>query len=147
MKKLFILALVFFIFSQCTPDRQKLVKELIKTDQDFSRMSMEKGRNQAFIQYAADTLVMPREGNFPILGKTALVKYLVTAIDKNFKLSWTPLRAEAHGDLGYTFGNWELKISGKDTIEYGNYVTVWKKMPSGEWKFILDAGNNTPKPK
>ena len=89
---------------------------------------------------------MPREGNLPILGKKALVKSLATAIDKSFKLTWTPLRAEVNGDLGYTFGNWELKISGKDTVEYGNYVTVWKKLPSGEWRYILDTGNNTPKP-
>jgi ketosteroid isomerase-like protein len=146
MKKLLFFALALVVLTRCAPNNQKLVLEVLKTDRDFSQMSIDKGRNQAFIYYAADSVVMPREGNFPILGKQALVKHLATSIDKSFKLRWTPLRAEAAGDLAYTFGNWELQMEGKDSLEYGNYVTVWKKMPSGEWRYILDAGNNTPKP-
>jgi hypothetical protein len=34
---------------------------------------------------------------------------------------------------------------GKDTVEYGNYVTIWKRFPDGRWKYVLDGGNDTPK--
>ena len=91
MKKLLFFALALVVLTRCAPNNQKLVLEVLKTDRDFSQMSIDKGRNQAFIYYAADSVVMPREGNFPILGKQALVKHLATSIDKSFKLRWTPL--------------------------------------------------------
>ncbi len=121
--------------------------ELIQTDRDFSKLSIEKGRNEAFLFYAADSVIMLRSGNFPLLGKKALAEHLKTNPNNQFHLQWNPLRAEVSGDLGYTFGNWELRLTGKDTVMYGNYVTIWKRSLDGEWKFVLDGGNDTPKPK
>jgi ketosteroid isomerase-like protein len=54
------------------------------------------------------------------------------------------------GDLGYTFGNWQIFVKGgptsKDTTIYGNYISIWKKQADGSWKYELDGGNVTPKP-
>ena len=90
---------------------------------------------------------MLRQGNFPLIGKAELVKHLKTVPDNQIHLQWVPVVTDVSGDLGYTFGKWELRLTGKDTVEYGNYVTIWKKFPGGKWKYVLDGGNDTPKPK
>ena len=145
-KKIFLLLLILSACAHSRMDKKHLEKELIKTDQDFSQMSVEKGMKAAFLCYAADSVIMLRQGNFPILGKAELIKHFKTFPDKQIHLSWVPVIAEASGDLGYTFGKWELRFTGKDTVEYGTYVTIWKKFPVGKWKYVLDGGNDTPKP-
>lgn len=148
MKYKLILLIVFL--SACVhpgKDEKLMEKELIKTDCDFSKFSIEKGMKEAFLFYAADSVIMLRQGNFPLLGKRALTEHLKTIPNNQIHLQWIPLKAEVSGDLGYTFGNWELRLTGKDTITFGNYVTIWKMSPDGKWKYILDGGNDTPKPK
>lgn len=121
-------------------------KILLKTDQDFSQMSMEKGMKAAFLFYAADEVIKMRDGKVPLFGIKEMEKSFEGVDDQQIHLQWIPLKADISGILGYTFGKWELRIKGKDTIQYGTYVTVWKKQDNGSWKFVLDAGNNTPKP-
>jgi ketosteroid isomerase-like protein len=147
MKKMILLLILPFLSCvQRGQDEKFLVSELIKTDQDFSIMSMEKGMQEAFLFYAADSVIMLRQGQLPLFGKSELAKNLQARPDKQIHLKWVPVTAEASGNLGYTFGKWELRIDGKDTVQYGTYVTVWKKFPDGKWRYILDGGNDTPKP-
>ena len=145
-KKLFFLLLIFTGCMHPGADTKLLEQELLKTDQDFSQMSVEKGRKAAFLTYAADSVILLRQGQLPLFGKAELTKQLETTKDDAFQLRWVPVLAEASGNLGYTFGKWELRFTGKDTVEYGTYVTVWKKFPGGKWKYVLDGGNDTPKP-
>jgi len=54
------------------------------------------------------------------------------------------------GDLGYTYGNYVLKMKGQDgtpVTRYGKYTTVWKKQKDGTSKVMLDMGNSSPQPK
>jgi ketosteroid isomerase-like protein len=141
--------LLLLIFSACVhhgTDKSFLEKELMKTDQDFCLMSIEKGMKEAFISYAADTVIMLRQGSLPLFGKAELIRHLKTLPDNQVHLRWVPVVAEASGNLGYTFGKWELRVTGKDTVQYGTYVTIWKKFPDGKWRYVLDGGNDTPKP-
>jgi ketosteroid isomerase-like protein len=146
IKKGFFLLLVLSSCFHPVRDKKILERELIKTDEDFNLMSAEKGMKAAFLFYAADSVIMLRQGQLPLFGIAELRKHLESVPDKQIHLKWVPVTAEASGDLGYTFGKWELRITGKDTVEYGTYVTIWKKFPDGKWRFILDGGNDTPKP-
>src|SRR5664280_2371047 len=108
------IAFLLLIFSSCVPrpaDKKLLEKEIMKTDQDFSNMSVEKGMKEAFLFYAADTVIMIRQGQLPLFGKAELTKQLQSRPDKNIHLRWVPVIAEASGNLGYTFGKWELRIT------------------------------------
>jgi ketosteroid isomerase-like protein len=70
-------------------------------------------------------------------------------LQEDFVLTWEPLKADASGDLGYTFGNWARKsktAAGSDTTVYGNYVSIWKRQADGSWKYVFDSGNGTPGP-
>ncbi len=63
----------------------------------------------------------------------------------DLKLTWTPNRAEVarSGELGYTSGTYDMTFSagGKNVVDKGKYVTVWKKQADGSWKVLLDIFN------
>jgi ketosteroid isomerase-like protein len=136
------------ILAGCCCGPKPDVPALLAADRSFSKMSVEKGMNKAFIYYAADSVVKMRDGNFPIIGKTEMSRSFSTRPDTGMILKWTPVKAEVSqsNDLGYTFGEWELYLKAGDTTLYGNYVSIWKKQADGSWKYVLDGGCNTPKP-
>lgn len=63
-------------------------------------------------------------------------------------LNWEPVSAEVSnsGDLGYTFGVYELKFDGPEgepVVDNGKYITVWKKQDDGLWKVAADMFNTS----
>jgi ketosteroid isomerase-like protein len=125
---------------------------LVKTDKSFSDYSVSNGFARAFITYADEQVIKMINNSFPIIGKQQLMdKFGKNSGSNRSVLSWSPVKAEIakSGDMGYTFGNYQFKVGlalGRDTIYYGNYVTIWRKQRDGSWKYILDGGNATPAP-
>ena len=117
-------------------------KELMEIDRAFSKMSEEKGMKNAFIEYIDSNGVLLRSDQMPIIGANA-IDYLIQQNDTGYVLSWEPNGAgiSSSGDLGYTYGIYELKPKSKDTTIYGTYASIWKKEKNGKWKFVLDTGN------
>jgi len=146
MKKI-LLGLI--LLSSCTQPqtnfRKQATQQIINADIAMSDMAAKEGFFKTLLLYADDSIVKPKEGEFPVIGKEALAKYWSGKTDTK-EISWEPFRAEAakSGDLGYTIGNW--KFVTKDSVYYGNYYTVWKKQNDGIWKFVVDGGNGTPAP-
>ena len=71
--------------------------------------------------------------------------------DKNNRLTWSPVGADiaASGDLGYTWGTFEFHSKdkdGKDVVDQGKYMSVWKKQADGSWKVAVDMGNASKRP-
>lgn len=125
---------------------------LIEVDKAFSDFSLKNGFANAFMTYADENVIKMRDNNSPLIGRQQLIAKFskIAALNHNV-LTWSPVKAEIaqSGELGYTFGNYQLKVNlapGKDTIYYGNYVSIWKKQKDGSWKYILDGGNATPAP-
>jgi ketosteroid isomerase-like protein len=117
-------------------DRQAV----LKADTDFSSLSRSKGFRYAFLAYADSTAVLLREQNPPMEGHAAF-KYIESMNDSGITLTWEPSFASvaASGDMAYTYGIYTF--AAKDTTTRGTYVTVWKKDAAGNWKFVLDSGN------
>ena len=137
----FILILFVILLITCTGHDGKL--ELIKTDRSFSDMSLEQGMQKAFIHYAADSAVLLQKNAWPIKGKLEIKASFHTLSDTGFVLTWEPLDAimARSGDLGYTYGIYTM-LDKTSTGEFmGKYVTIWKKQANGQWKFVLDCGN------
>lgn len=141
---------VFFILAACQAeeDTAALKQQVIEADRDFNKMATEKGIAEAFIYYADEKVIKPSPGQQPIVGKYALLQSY-----KNnppaYSLTWEPMRAEASGNLAYTFGGYTLVVKnrvGQDTTIYGNYVSIWKRKKDGSWRYVFDAGNPTPGP-
>ena len=73
--------------------------------------------------------------------------------------SMSPLGTFEGGDLARTIGpNDQLRAvrdyenivvkSANGTVvqRFGKYLTIWRKQPGGEWRFVVDGGNLSPTP-
>jgi ketosteroid isomerase-like protein len=135
---LFFLVLILF---SCQTKIESSVEQLFKADKSFSNASEKDGYANAFIEFAHPDVVLLRENNMPIIGKSELIKIFEGARSSKLNFTWEPLGGDIakSGELGYTYGIYTIK---QDTIlKKGTYVSVWKKDSKGKWKYILDSGN------
>ena len=150
MNKYILLGLLFCVGCQSKIEDWELRDQVMETDLNFSNTAAEKGNSEAFIYYADEMVIKMQRNDYPIVGKFALMQLLRDNPWDNFKLSWEPLRAEASGNLGYTFGNYKIETKTRDglrdTVIYGNYVSVWKRKRDGSRRYVIDGGNETPGP-
>ena len=156
MKFILLSALLFFSLqllaqqSKLNTDERK--QELINVDAQFSKLSEARGVNEAFLTHIADDGVLLRKNNFPIKGKAIIKERFFSRPDSGYTLTWKPLYADIaqSGELGYTYGIYEFKamdLEGKQIIGTGTYVSIWKKDRFGNWKLVLDTGNEGLEPK
>ncbi len=135
----FIPFMLVFIFgcNNQNPD----IKELFEADRKFSAMSVEKGYPAAFIEFAHPDAVILRPNSMPVKGRNAISALYEKADTTGVHFTWEPLAGDiaASGELGFTYGTYTFK---KDSLtERGTYASVWKKDGNGNWKYILDTGN------
>jgi len=150
-----IISILFlFAISACQKpiDSEKIKKDVMNADLEFSKLSVEKGANIAFIEYADENVALLRQNNMPIEGKQMLIELLKKRNDSTFTLKWKPIFCSVAqaGDMAYTYGTYEyfIKPSTQDTKpETGTYITIWKKTEDGKWKYVFDGGNEGTKPK
>jgi ketosteroid isomerase-like protein len=148
MKRFLQLALIALLISSCSSGDEEETGsgpdkfQLIEADRAFSAMCKEKGLKAAFLEYIDSNGVLLRPGEMPFVGAAA-IDFLVRQDDSGYELQWEPGGAEisSSGDMGYTYGVYEMKIQGEDSAVNGTYVTIWKKQGDGKWKFSLDAGS------
>lgn len=116
---------------------------LIDVDREFSKASMKEGAVIAFLQYAADSVRLFRNGKAPFIGKGVAASMFS---EKQGALTWNPVKSDVarSGDLGYTYGAGEIKEEGAGETERFNYVRIWKKFSVGGWKVVLDVVNLIP---
>ena len=95
---------------------------------------------KAFLEYIDNEGVLLRSERLPIIGADA-VDFISSVNDSLFTLTWSPRGGDIAraSDMGYTYGTYEMQIG--DSLHKGTYVTIWKKQPDGNWKFVLDSGN------
>jgi ketosteroid isomerase-like protein len=128
--------------------------DLIAADKAFSRLSVDKGSNAAFLAYIADDGRIYGTGNEPpIIGKAeATVRFTDpksgNGDPKLNVLSWEPDGVGVSGDLGWTDGHWVFESgpdgAGRRHHITGHYLTVWKKDAHGAWKVQADMGTTDP---
>jgi len=146
MKRFFYFALLIPLFFSCEKDqktREELIVEIMDTDIAFSDYSVKEGKNNAFIAYADQNAVLMRSNGMPIEGLASIKEHITMHPDTGYVLTWKPIFGEVStsGDLGYTYGIWDLKQNGDTGIYQGTYTTIWKKQADDSWKWVLDTGN------
>lgn len=140
MNKFPVLILCLLMFA-CQTNTVNTVEELFEADRKFSSMAEEKGYNKAFIEYAHPDAVLLRENSLPLEGKSAITELFKNADTKGIVFTWEPMAGNIaqSGELGYTYGIYQIQ---RDSInEKGTYVSIWKKNDKGDWKYVLDSGN------
>ena len=140
MRKIFAWFILFLLIACNSQMDLNMNTELINVDKAFSTMCVEKGMNYAFIHYVADDGVMLRPNSMPVVGKTN-IESLFRNDDKDIEFTWKPLYGAVakSGELGYTYGTYKFGVG--ESQQKGTYVSIWKKNTKGEWKFVLDSGN------
>jgi ketosteroid isomerase-like protein len=106
------------------------------------------GGGKAFASWFADDAVTLGNGKAPVRGKSAIAAG-ATWDPSQYQLTWTPEAGQMSpgGDMGYTWGHYEgtsKDKSGTIVKTTGRYMTIWKKMPDGTWKVVLDSSNDEP---
>lgn len=159
MRHLLIFIVGVLLFAACAKQKEssKTIEEtktaLLAVDTAFSAMSAREGSLAAFHHYIAeDGRALPQSG-YP-RSRDDFARLLQQQEDgpRSSMLTWEPLFADAaaSGDLGYTHGSYtfsQTDENGLVTTTYGYYVTIWKRQVDGQWKFVLDAGNESPSEK
>ncbi len=123
-----------------TGNKKDAENSVMNADKKFSDLSQAKGMKHAFLEYIDSNAVLLRKNHYPIVGKDAKA-FLEKENDSAYTLTWEPMSAKvsASEDMAYSYGTYTLKL--KDTTLRGSYISVWKKQASGDWKFVVDSGN------
>lgn len=136
--------LMIMIFIGCNSHNENL-ELLISAEQAFAKLSEEKGLRTAFLSYLAEDAIVFRP--CPVLAKPI---YQNRPERPDIRLTWQVEVASisAAGDMGFTSGPWQLTIPGpaSPSFNYGHYVTLWKRQPSGKWLVAVDLGISHKKP-
>lgn len=146
--KIILLATISVLMYGCftTTDKKNLedIKfELLDTDKKFSKLCEDKGIKDAYLEFIDSNGVILKSNSLPLEGGDA-IDYILQSNDTSSTMKWAPKSATvaASGDLGYTFGIYQITPKNIDTVFKGTYVSIWKKQPNGKWKFIVNSAND-----
>lgn len=118
------------------------VERLMQTSRDWSKAA-QTGDMAAVATYFADDAVMISAGEPPVRGKQAIRAYLAEATKiPGFKIRWEPLEGKVSGNMGYLLERTQMTMTGPEgspVTQTLQAVTVWRRMPDGSWKNVIDA--------
>ena len=135
---------ILILFTVASVFGQSDLDKLVATERSFAATALDKGSRSAFLEFmSSDALVFSPD--------RAPAKALWTARPESpSALIWAPNFGDisTNGLLGYTTGNWEYRAKGRSDSPsaFGNFVTVWLRQPSGQYKWVLDIGIGHAKP-
>jgi len=118
---------------------------LLGRERKFSAASAARGARAAFLANAATDVRVFREGDLPLAGKEKGAAVVPPGANI---WTWQPEAWDVSrsGDLGYSYGTYQLKSDGTKSSETGNYFRIWKKQ-AGVWKVVVDLANPVPEKK
>ena len=120
-------------------------RDFIKADLDFAALARKSGAGVAFRTWAApDAVTLPGTGELT-RGPEAIGQAF--AGDANDWI-WVPVAAGAagSGDLGFTIGQAVIRPRSGEDPAYTKYLTIWRRLPNGQVRFLTDGGTARPKP-
>lgn len=119
------------------------LKELLKTDKEFSNLSVKKGASFAFSQYLTESAIMLPQNKKPIFGVKAIYDSMKKSESGDI-LCWEPKggKIARSEDLGYTWGIYTLTLSNGNIIK-GKYLNIWIRQKDDSWKVEVDMGNTS----
>jgi ketosteroid isomerase-like protein len=135
---------ILMIFAGTAYAQNPVARTIYETERAFEKTVAEKGINAGFIEFlTADGLLFNPD---VINGREAWQKRQTSPAS----LTWNPIWIEvsSNGALAYSIGNGVYKPKGKyDTTEYySHYLSIWRRLPGGEYRAVLDVGINHDKP-
>lgn len=141
-------SIVIFLSLSCGEQSVNIEQEkenLLQTDRDFATASVATNAAEAFKMYLAEDAIQMPVGSEPIIGRDKIYESMSKS-SQNYVLNWNPQRAEVAeaGDMGWTWGWYMMTYTdenGEEKTSRGKYLNVWRKMPDGNWRVVVDMGN------
>jgi ketosteroid isomerase-like protein len=118
------------------------LRKMADTERAFAKRAQEVTVRDAFIEFFADESIGFEPDPTPARGS---LRKQTRPQPAGFQLLWEPRLGDiaASEDLGYLTGPSETIAPGQPP-RHGNYFSVWKRQPDGEFRVILDVGGGTP---
>src|SRR2546428_6548912 len=100
----------------------------------------------AFNAGNADTIAMFYSDDAVVLAPNAPIARGNAAIRDAFRgmissahptLNFAADRVVQSGDVAYEYGHYTMQMG--STTDQGNYITVWRRQPNGDWKIVEDS--------
>ena len=114
-------------------------RSLADAERSLAEESASKGMRTALLSRADETLRLYRQNAFPVVGREAVRKTLMTMTEF---IRWETLKTDvaASGDLGYAYGTYALMPQGSERpSEQGNYARVWRRQGEGPWRVVFNV--------
>ncbi len=121
-------------------DYKGATASLMEHEQTLAARAAESGL-MAFAELADDDIRFYRPEQAPLLGRIQLATMLASATRKPIHYTPTSAVIAESGDMGYTYGTVLVPDAEKGddaTIAVG-YLRIWKRLPGGEWRLVLDV--------
>lgn len=119
------------------------ISALLKADREFFAQAKSGSAAQPWQKFLSDDARIHRNQMMPVTGKLALQDWISK---QPVSLSGEPIKADVarSGDLGYSYGKYELKA---EKIEKGYYARVWKRDAKDDWRIVFDVTAPLPEEK
>ncbi|HVF66627.1 MAG TPA: DUF4440 domain-containing protein [Pyrinomonadaceae bacterium] len=114
-------------------------RSLADAERSLAEESASKGMTTALLARADETLRLYRQNTFPVVGRDAVRKTLMTMTEF---VKWEALKTDvaASGDLGYAYGTYRVTPKGSERpSEQGNYARVWRRQGKGAWRVVFNV--------
>jgi ketosteroid isomerase-like protein len=116
---------------------------LFDMERQFLKAVSDLGLQKGYENHISLETRLDRNDWLPIVGRAAIQSYLA---QNPGEFKWEPIKSDVSqsNDLGYTYGNYEIKSAKSNGVEKGYYVRVWKRNEKGQWKVVLDTLSPVP---
>lgn len=123
---------------------------LLRVDREWAAVAAEGKDLERIVSFWSDDATVFPAGAPVVHGRSAIRAFVEESLaTPGFQVRWRSDRAvvSADGTLGYTTGTNALTVPGPDgklmTVA-GRAVAVWRRLPGGEWKCVIDIWNSGP---
>jgi ketosteroid isomerase-like protein len=110
-------------------------KSLLEADRELDARISKEGAARAYADYTVGGTRLHRPGGPPSIGPQAITSWL-EANAGDLTATSTAAECSAAGDLGYSYGKYDLKTP---RVEAGAYVRVWTRDAGGRWFIVADV--------
>lgn len=150
MSPMISLSILLLAFTGCgnAPDTEADTNALLETDRAFAQYSRDHDAAEAFQRYLMPEAIQLPDGGVPIRGRDTIFTRMKKS-SASYTMTWEPEEAAvaASGELGYTWGFYRVTFqsaSGDTNQSEGKYLNVWRKNAEGNWRVLIDMGNENP---
>jgi len=113
--------------------------EVLAMESSLGALATSQSIVKAYERYAAPDLRLYRDGAYPFVGLPAAHDFLESTTTRP---TWTPTQASLSSatDLAYVIGSYQTT----SPSESGAYMRIWKRLPEGGWKIVVDLALPSP---